>query len=151
MATPMRPAAPAVTPPPSSHRGRPGLTGPTLTAPAFAVLSPSRAKAVFLQHGRSLVLPVFTRQAAAADFLVRARMTRNWILELPTAADAIAFLQAPPGLSAPTAGLLISIDPIDPLRPTGLCGAEEVVAALQTAAPPPRGEVAVVHPGRRVI
>jgi hypothetical protein len=115
---------------PSSRWGLPGLSGRPIPTPAFAILLPSRAKAMFLQHGRALVLPLFTSQGAAAEFLVRARMTRNWILELATPAEAADFLRAPPGLSGQSAGLQVAIDPADPMRPTGLCGAGELIESL---------------------
>lgn len=120
-------------PTPASRWSLPGLPARSLPTPAFAILLPSRAKALFLQHGRSMVLPVFTSQDAAANFLVQARMTRNWIFELPTPADAADFLRAPPGYTGPGAGFLVAINPTDPLRLTGMCGAAELTESLTTS------------------
>ena len=131
MSHPLHAQTPAPTP--ASRWNLPGLPPRSIPTPAFAILLPSQAKAMFLQHGRALVLPVFTSQNAAAAFLVQARMTRNWILELKTA-DAVAdFLRAPPGFTGQTAMLQVAIDPTDPMRPTGLCGAGELIEALGTA------------------
>ena len=122
----------ARTPPPTpaSRWNMPGLPARSIPTPAFAILMPSQSKAMFLQHGRSLVLPIFTSQQAAADFLVRARMTRNWMLELATPAAVADFLRAPPGFSGPNGSLQVAIDPTDPMRPTGLCGAAELIEGL---------------------
>jgi hypothetical protein len=122
----------ARTPPPtpSSRWNLSGLPARAVPSPAYVILLPSQSKALFLQHGRALVLPLFTTQNAAADFLVRARMTRNWILELATPAAVADFLRAPPGFSGPSAGLQVAIDPTDPMRPTGLCGAVELIESL---------------------
>jgi len=100
---------------------------------AFTLLLPGKSGAVFLQRGRSVVLPLFTDWDRAAAFLVAARMTRCWILELPTE-DAVAeFLGNPPGRSGVAASLLVAVDPADTMTPASdLFPARVVINALQT-------------------
>src|SRR5688572_12879426 len=64
---------------------------------AYAILLPGKSRAVFLRHGLSLVLPLFTGRSEAGAFLICARMTQCWILDLPTAEAVADFLRSPPG------------------------------------------------------
>ena len=105
---------PALLPPLLDEPSTPMGGRPAPAAPlAYALLQPSKSGAVFLQRGRSVVLPLFTGWDQAAAFLVAARMTRCWILELPTE-DAVAdFLRCPPGRAGVVATLLVAVDPAD--------------------------------------
>src|SRR5262245_46815016 len=89
-----------------------------VTPLAYTLLEPGKSRAVFLRHGLALVLPLFTSWDQAAAFLVRARMTRCWILELTTAAAATDFLRSPPGRPAGPGEVTVSVDPTD-LRDLG--------------------------------
>ena len=97
---------------------------------AFALLTPSKSGAVFLRHGLSLVLPLFTDWNAAGAFLVRAKMTRCWILELATTAAVEEFLRSPPGRPG-SAEFHVAVDPDDLMNLTGnLFSVRSVLAAL---------------------
>jgi hypothetical protein len=85
---------------------------------------------VFFQHGRSRVLPLFTGWDEAAAFLVCARLTRCWIIELPTTAALTDFLRTPPGRSG-AAEFLVSVDPVDLMNlAAALFPARDVITAL---------------------
>jgi hypothetical protein len=127
------PAAPT-TPdlPPLSGEHPAGAAGrPAADVSAYVLLQPGKSGAVFLRHGLSLVLPLFTARDAAGAFLVRARMTRCWILELSTAAAVTDFLRSPPGRPGGPGEVMVSIDPAY-LRDlgAGLVPARELIAAL---------------------
>lgn len=98
---------------------------------AYTLLLPSKSGAVFFRHGLTLVLPLFTGWDQAGEFLVRVRMTRCWIMELPTAAAVADFLQAPPGRPSGTGDVLVSVDPADLLDlGAGLVPARELIAVV---------------------
>src|SRR5262249_40760488 len=99
---------------------------------AFSLLLPSKSGAVFFQHGRSLVLPLFTGWNEAAAFLIQSKMHRCWIIELPDEKMLIEFLRSPPGRTLSRDGdFLVSVDPIDLMNLTAsLFTAREVISAL---------------------
>jgi hypothetical protein len=118
---------PLLVEPPAGTVGRPAPDDPL----AYAILLPGKSRAVFLRHGLSLVLPLFTGWDEAGAFLVRARMTRCWILELPSAAAVADFLRSPPGRPGGAGELLVSVDPTDLLDlGAGLVTARELIDAV---------------------
>jgi hypothetical protein len=134
-ATPTQPALTAI-PLPLPAGARPGSSLPALGGDspaepqAYSLLLPSKSGALFLQHGRSLVLPLFSGWNEAATFLVQARLTRCWIIELPTAEVVADFLRNPPGRSLQSE-FLVSVDPIDLMNLTAqMFSAREVIKAL---------------------
>jgi hypothetical protein len=143
-AMPPRPADPtaktvclaaAPTPPdlsPLQTESPAGTGGRTATdTAAYVLLQPGKSGAVFLRHGLALVLPLFTAWDAAATFLVRARLTRCWILELTTSAAVIDFLRTPPGRPGGTGEVLVSVDPADLLSlGSELLPVRDVIAAV---------------------
>jgi hypothetical protein len=101
------------------------------SAEGFVLLLPDRSGALFLQHGRSRVLPLFTGRAEAVAFLVRARLSRYTIAELPTVEAVAEFLRSPPGLAGGAADYLVAVDPEDPIQvATGLFSPRQLIAAL---------------------
>jgi hypothetical protein len=113
----------------------PPAAAPT-TLLAFALLLPGKSGAVFVQRGRSVVLPLFTNWDRAAAFLIAARMTRCWILELPTQEAVADFLGCPPGRTVATATLQVAVDPADPMSLSAkLFSARAVIDALRDGRP----------------
>jgi hypothetical protein len=99
---------------------------------AFVLLLPSKSGAVFLQRGRSVVLPVFTGWDQAAAFLVAARMTRCWIKELPSEEAVAEFLGNPPGRTGAATDLQVAVDPADSMSlSANLFPARKVIDALR--------------------
>jgi hypothetical protein len=122
---PVLPPLPAE--PPAGAWGPPAPDNPL----AFALLLPGKSRAVFLRHGLSLVLPLFTGRSEAGAFLIRARMTQCWLLELSTAEAVADFLRAPPGRPGGAGEMLVSVDPADLLDlGAGLVPARELIAAV---------------------
>ena len=110
--------------PPAGMVGRPDPSGPL----AYTLLLPCKSGAVFFQHRRSLVLPLFTDWNIAGSFLVRTRMRDCWILELPTAGAVADFLRSPPGRFGGTGEFLVSVDPADVMGlGSGLVPARELI------------------------
>ncbi len=125
---PTKPELPPVPAAPST----PAASRPAPARPqAFSLLLPGKSGAVFLQHGRSRVLPLFTSWDEAAAFLVNARMTRCWIIEFSTTDELADFLRAPPGRPITPADYLVSVDPTDLMHlATALFPARELIGAI---------------------
>lgn len=135
-APPRPPSVSAKTAPILSALTRPSLTplpgGPPALTQAYALVLPSTGWAVFLQHGRSRVLPVFTGPAAVREFFVGNRVPLCRAFVLPTAEGVAEFLRSPPAPFGGRGEFLVAVDPLDlrDLTPD-LFTARELVAALE--------------------
>jgi hypothetical protein len=110
----------------------PAPPGPATVLPqAYALVLPSTGWAVYIQHGRSRVLPVFTGPDEVREFLAGARVPECRAVKLPTAGAVADFLRSPPGRLGGAGEFLVALDPIDltSLAPV-LYTARELVAAL---------------------
>ncbi len=123
------PSLPAI-PTGAAPRGSGGRPAPE--PPLHSLLLPCKSGAVFLRHGRTPVLPMFTGREAAEAFLVRARMTRCWMIELPTADAVVDFLRSVPGRPGQPADFVVAVDPADLMRlATVTFTAAGLIAALE--------------------
>jgi hypothetical protein len=106
--------------------------GPPALATAYALVLPGSGWAVYLQHGRSRVLPLFTGPDEARDFLAGGRVPECRAVKLATARAVAEFLRSPPGRLGAAGGFLVALDPLDvtDLTPV-LFTAREVLAALE--------------------
>jgi hypothetical protein len=101
-------------------------------AQAYALVQPCSGWAVYLQHGRSRVLPLFTGPDEVRDFLAGARIPECRAVKLATGFAVAEFLWSPPGRLGGAGGFLVALAPHDvtDLTPV-LFTAREILAALE--------------------
>ena len=104
---------------------------PPAPTTVYTLVLPSTGWAVFLRHGRSRVLPLFTGPNEVRVFLAGARLPECRAVKLPTAGAVADFLRSPPGRFGGASDFLVAVDPTDLTNLTPvLLTAREAIAAL---------------------
>jgi hypothetical protein len=115
-----------------SRQSLPALPdGPPALTRAYALVLPTSGWAVFLSHGRSQILPVFTDPDRARAFLAAARVPPCRAAALATAEAVAEFLRSPPGRRGWAGEFLVAVDPVSltDLTPV-LYAPGELIAAI---------------------